>query len=89
MSKKEREINDWLVKHGFNPLPMSDYGLGESPSEVVRRLKGSSKDETTAAVHPPQDETFDKSVRPHEAKPKQPTVRRKAKLSPQPRSSKR
>jgi hypothetical protein len=42
MSKEEREINDWLVKHNFNPLPMSSFDVGESPSEVARRLKSSS-----------------------------------------------
>ena len=52
MSKQEQEINASLVKRGFNPLPMRNYDVGESPSEVARRLKAdsSAKHETPHQV---------------------------------------
>jgi hypothetical protein len=100
MSKKEREINDWLVKNGFNPLPQSNYNVGESPNEVARRLKGSSKDETpsttgssagdeTPTKTPKDETTITSPVRPREAKPPEPRVRRKVKQKGRSSSSKR
>jgi hypothetical protein len=100
LSKKEREINDWLLKHGFNPLPVSNFDVGESPSEVAPRLKGSSagdetygaKDETIGSVRPTQGETTTtprSPVRPREAKLSKQSVRRKVKQRRHPRSSKR
>jgi len=52
MSKQEQEINAWLIKRGFNSLPMRNYDVEESPSEVARRLKAdsSAKHETPHQV---------------------------------------